>query len=230
MTTVVILQSNYIPWRGYFDLIRRADHFVFYDDVQFTKNDWRNRNRIVAPNGAQWLSIPIKTSGKQFQSIADAQVADMRWAAKHQRALQAAFARGPEFKALKVRMTEWFDAASVETSLTEINRIFIVGIMEFVGLNCQLHDARSLDVNGNQTGRLVNICKKLNATRYLSGPAAKSYLDEKLFTDAGIEVEWMKYPDYVNYTQSDGGYEPGVSILDCLAWLPANRVLDENTA
>jgi hypothetical protein len=229
MSTVVILQSNYIPWRGYFDLIRHADDFVFYDDVQFTKNDWRNRNRIVGPQGPQWLTIPVETSGRFGQTIAEAQPSDRRWSRKHLMAIQSALARGPEFAGLAQCVCRWIEAAAEETSLSRINQIFIRGIMAELGLTARLHQAADLASQGSQTGRLVSICRSLGATRYLSGPAAKSYLDEAQFGAAGIAVAWMAYPAYPSYRQSDGGYDPWVSILDAMAWLPRDKVLGDRT-
>ena len=219
MTTAVILQSNYIPWRGYFDLIRRADHFVFYDEVQYTKRDWRNRNRIVGPNGAQWLTIPVATGGKYDQTIAETQVTDPNWARDHMMSVQRMLARGSRYTAFAPKLRDWYDAAAHETSLSAINQLLIRNVMAELGLTTTLHQSNALGGPAGQTARLVEICRALDVQRYLSGPAASSYLDEALFADAGIAVDWMDYPEYPSYTQSNGSYDPKVSIIDCLAWL-----------
>lgn len=224
MTTVVILQSNYVPWRGYFDLLRRADHFVFYDDVQFTKNDWRNRNRIVGSQGPQWLTIPVETGGKFGQSIAETRISDPRWAKKHLATLQSNLGRAPFFRDMLPRLQDCFQLAAEETHLSAVNRIFIRAIMAELGLSTQLHEAQDVAREGGKTGRLVAICSALGASRYLSGPAARNYLDETEFEAAGIQVQWMSYPDYPAYQQTNGGYEPGVSILDAMAWLSPQKV------
>lgn len=226
MTTVVILQSNYVPWRGYFDLIRRADHFVLYDTVQFTKNDWRNRNRIVGPTGPQWISIPVATSGQFGQPIQDTATSDSRWVKRHQNALQAALGRAPGFRLMKPWLDEAFAEAAGHDRLSGINRVFLGAIMAVLGLKAHLHDARDLPQTGDRSERLVGICRHLGATRYLTGPAARDYLDEAAFAAADIAVDWMTYPAYPRYRQMDGGYDPAVSILDALASLPADKVLD----
>ena len=94
---VAIVQSSYIPWKGYFDLIRAADEFILLDDVQFTKRDWRSRNRIKTKDGLHWLSIPVHTKGRYEQRILDATVSDPSWAVRHWQTIQGAYARAPHF-------------------------------------------------------------------------------------------------------------------------------------
>ena len=219
------MQSNYIPWRGYFDLIRRADHFVFYDTAQFTKNDWRNRNKIVAPSGLLWLSVPVATSGQFGQPIERTIISEARWASRHRKTIQAALGRAPRFKTdLHPLLDSWYEAVGTMERLSAVNRFLIEQVMHFLGILTPLHDAADLPQEGDKTGRLVSICRALGASRYLSGPAAKSYLDEAQFAAAGISVEWMVYPEYPAYRQMDGGYLPGISILDTLAHLPRDEV------
>lgn len=228
MSTVVILQSNYIPWRGYFDLIRKADHFVFYDTVQYTKNDWRNRNRIVGVDGPLWLTIPVSTSGNFGQTIAETRVLDGRWAKKHLSSVQACLGRAPQFRDHLLPVLQGlYHAAAEETELSKINRIFIEGMMGLLGVNTTLHSSADIEQQGDRTGRLVSICKSLGATTYLSGPAAKSYMDVEQFAAADIAIEWMEYPPYPAYRQMNGGYEAGVSILDVMASLPATQVFGQ---
>jgi hypothetical protein len=225
VTTVVVLQSNYVPWRGYFDLIRRADDFVFYDTVQFTKNDWRNRNRIVTQTGPVWLTVPVATSGQFGQTIETVSVSDPRWPSRHLKTLQSALGSAPCFRSqLKPRLDDWFAAAAEMHRLSAINQYLVAQLMQLLGIATRLHDAADLPQKGDRTGRLVSICQSLGATRYLSGPSARSYLDETQFLAAGIAVEWMAYPAYPAYRQMDGGYEAGISILDCLAHLPHDKV------
>jgi hypothetical protein len=227
LTTVVILQSNYIPWRGYFDLIRKADHFVIYDCVQFTKNDWRNRNRIVAPGGPQWLSAPVRTSGRFGEAIDQVDIAPGPWARKHLSALRSALGRAPHFSVMAPTLENWFAEAATLGRLSAVNRLFIQGVMAQLGLDTPLHDARDLVSGEGRTERLISICRRLGATRYLSGPAAQTYLDVAAFEAAGIAVDWMRYPEYPAYRQADGGYTPGVSILDTLAHLAPEAVFGD---
>ena len=225
MTTVVILQSNYIPWRGYFDLIRRADHFVLYDTAQFTKNDWRNRNTVVAPNGPIWLTIPVATAGHLGQTIEEALISDSRWAGRHLKSLQAALGRAPCFRAqIKPRLDDWFGSVATMAKISAVNRFLIEHVLQVLDIKTALHDATDLPQDGDKSGRLVSICRALGATRYLSGCAAKSYLDQAQFAAAGIAVDWMDYPAYPVYQQMDGKYQAGVSILDCLAHLSPDKV------
>jgi WbqC-like protein family len=225
LTTVAILQSNYVPWRGYFDLIRRSDHFVLYDTVQYTKNDWRNRNRIVTPQGPVWITVPVLHNNRFGQSIAETRISDPRWTRRHLGTLQAALGRAPRYRdALAPALSDWYAEAAGLDRLSAVNRLLIDRVMAMLGLTTRLHDAADLPQTGDRTGRLVSMCQALGATRYLTGPAARAYLDEAQFAAAGIAVDWMAYPDYPAYRQADGGYTPGVSILDVMANLPADKV------
>ena len=225
MTTVAILQSNYVPWRGYFDLMRRADHFVLFDTVQFTRRDWRNRNRVVGPAGPIWLTIPVENSGKYHQRINETRIADPRWAGAHLQTLQHSLARAPRYKDwLKPRLQSWYAAASALPMLSDVNRVLIQAVMQELGITTQLHSAQDLPQNAERSARLLGMCQALGATTYLSGPSARSYLDEGLFQQAGIAVEWMDYPAYPSYPQANGAYDPAISILDTLAYLPPEQV------
>src|SRR4051812_22240537 len=97
MKKVAILQSNYIPWKGYFDLINMVDEFIIYDDVQYTKNDWRNRNKIKTPNGLLWLTIPTRQLSLS-QKIIDTQIADNHWNKKHLSTIKQFYSKAPFYK------------------------------------------------------------------------------------------------------------------------------------
>jgi hypothetical protein len=226
VTTVVILQSNYIPWRGYFDLIRRADHFVFYDTAQYTKRDWRNRNRVVGVSGPLWLTIPVHTKGKYLQQVDETMISDDGWAAHHLSTLQHSLGQAPRYASyLAPRILEWYGAVAAQPSLSRINRFLVEVLMVELRLAAQLHNSADLPQLGDRTGRLVSMCQALGATRYLSGPSAQAYMDMEQFATAGIAVEWMEYPAYPTYQQMNGAFEPGVSILDALAHLAPEEVL-----
>jgi hypothetical protein len=225
MTRVAILQSNYIPWRGYFDLIRKVDHFVIYDTVQFTRRDWRNRNRISTSAGSIWLTIPVESTGKYHQTINETRVADHTWADTHLRSLKHAFGRAPNFKSwLGPRLDDWYAQVRDEPLLSAINRSLISNVMSELGIKTTLHNAQDLPKCDGRNEQLLEICKALGATTYLSGAAALGYLDVGLFQSFGISVEWMAYPTYPIYTQASGENDPAVSILDTLAYLPPDRV------
>lgn len=227
MTTVAILQSNYIPWRGYFDILRQADVFVLYDEVQFTKNDWRNRNQIVTRTGPLWLTIPTKTSGQWGQSIAETQIAHPSWARKHWASIQQAYARAPYYEQHRDWLGTLYTQAATQSALSTVNRSFLSATAGVLGLTTPIVSSSDIPGTGDQTGRLLQICQHLGATRYLSGAAAQTYLDTERFHVAGIRVDWMAYPAYPTYQQNDGVYRPSVSVLDTLMHRPCEACFDE---
>jgi hypothetical protein len=213
---VAILQSSYIPWRGYFDIIGLVDEFILYDVVQFTKRDWRNRNRIKTPAGAQWLTIPVVTAGAFHQKIANARIADPSWAAKHWRRLTHAYARAPFFAMYRDRFAELYARCEGLGSLSEVNRTLIEAVAADLGLHTRITEAAQYPSDGDRNGRLVTLCRALGATTYVSGPSARAYLDADRFREAGIEIEYMDYSGYRPYPQLHGPFEPSVSVLDLL--------------
>ena len=214
---VSIVQSNYIPWRGYFDMIGLADTFVLLDDVQYTRRDWRNRNRIRTVDGSKWLSIPVKTKGEYHQLIRDTEIADPDWAADHWRAIELAYARAPHFSEYRDRYRSLFERAAAETHLSAVNRLLIEAIMQDLGIETTLVESADLAVDGTKSDRILNLCKAAGATRYLSGPSAAAYMDLDSFASAGIQVEWMRYDTQKPYPQIHGDpYIGQVSILDML--------------
>jgi len=216
--TCVILQPSYIPWRGYFHQIHDADVFIFYDDVQYDKHGWRNRNRIKAPGGTQWLTVPVLSKGNVTSGLRIDEVRidpTQHWAAKHWTALRQVYGKTPHFARYAPVLEPFFSTppsmlAELAISLTEtIAR-------EFLGIrNTRFARASQLGIEGTKTGRLVALARAFGASRYLSGPAASDYLDEQEFRDAGIAVEYMRY-DYPEYPQRFPPFEPSVSVLDLL--------------
>ena len=215
MKKVAILQSNYIPWKGYFDLINMVDEFILYDDMQYTRRDWRNRNKIQTPQGLKWLSIPVDAKGKYFQKINETKISEKDWGKKHWDTIKHNYSKAKYFKEYKdlfeqlyLRMTEEF--------LCEINYKFIEEINKVLGITTKLRWSTEFDLVDGQTERLLGICKDSNTDIYLSGPAAKDYFDEGLAQNENIQIEWMNYGNYPEYTQISQSFEHGVSILDLL--------------
>ena len=211
---VAILQSNYIPWKGYFDIIGSVDAFVLYDDMQYTKNDWRNRNKIKTQNGLQWLSIPVRQESLH-QKINETKITDAKWNVNHWRTISQSYAKAPHFKAQK----EWLEAlymGATSESISEINRHFIDAINEKLGIKTKIYDSREFVLAEGKSERLLALCQELGATTYLSGPAASDYLDESIFKEAGIAVEWMNYGGYQEYHQLFPPFEHGVSVIDLI--------------
>jgi len=212
----LITQSNYIPWKGYFDAIDRADVFVMYDDAQYTKRDWRNRNRIKTQHGLHWLTIPVLVKGRFHQPVHSATMADPDWAEIHWRTLQHEYARAKWFKEYGSRLEVLYKQASDEFHLSAVNRTFLAGICESLDINTPMRWSSEFALDGGRNDKLIGMCRELGATHYLTGPAARSYLDESQFTRAGIEVEWIDYSHYPEYTQLHGPFQHTVSVVDLL--------------
>lgn len=214
MKKIAILQSNYIPWKGYFDLINMVDEFVFYDEVQYTKNDWRNRNKIKTSQGIQWLTIPVRqeTLG---QKIKDTKISDKKWNIKHWRTISQNYSKSKYFKEYKDIFEELYLNCN-EEYLSQINYKFISTINGILGIKTKLRYSSEFELIDGQTEKLLNICKECEANSYLSGPAAKDYFDEELAEKENIQVEWMNYSGYQEYNQLFPPFEHGVSILDLI--------------
>jgi hypothetical protein len=214
----VILQSSYVPWKGYFDLIQRADEFVLYDDVQFTRRDWRNRNRIKTRDGIRWLTIPVEVKGRYHQTIRDTRVSEAGWGARHWKTLLHAYGRAPHFDGYRDWLAALYEAP-LSPWLSEINHRFLTEICQVLGIRTRLSWSSDYGATGERSERLVAICRHAGATRYLSGPSARAYLDERLFAREGIAVEYMDYSAYPEYPQLHPPFDHHVSILDLLLTL-----------
>ena len=213
--SIAIVQSNYIPWKGYFDIIRHVDEFILFDTTQYTRRDWRNRNRIKTANGVIWLTIPVIVKGRYPQTIQETELSDQSWRKKHWKTLQQNYARAGHFAEYKSRFEELY-LGSEESSLSQVNYLFISSICEILGIKTKLSWSSSFPAIEGNTERLVEWCKHAGATEYLSGPAAKDYIDEQKFVDAGIQLSWMDYSGYPEYPQLYPPFEHSVSILDLI--------------
>lgn len=212
---IAIVQSNYVPWRGYFDLIAAVDEFVLLDDVQYTRRDWRNRNRIKAPQGSRWLTIPVEVSGRYTQAISETRVADPGWARAHWETLRQAYAQAPGFAEVHDAIHGLY-AAVPGPFLSDVNRHFLDGVTAMLGIETSLQPSSDYRPEGSKTARLLDICLKAGAAEYVSGPAAKAYLDVAMFAAEGISVTWFEYGPYDEYEQVHPPFDPQVSILDLL--------------
>jgi hypothetical protein len=215
MKKIAILQSNYIPWKGYFDLINMVDEFVLYDDMQYTRRDWRNRNKIQTPSGLKWLSIPVEAKGKYHQKINETIVSDTSWSVKHWQTIKQFYSKAPFFKEYKSAFEEVYLNNS-ESQLSQINYKFILLINEILGIKTKISWSSDFELVDGQTEKLLGICQQAGADIYLSGPAAKGYFDEAISEEMGISVEWMDYSGYSVYGQLHNPFEHGVTILDLI--------------
>ncbi|KWI39747.1 hypothetical protein WM05_26850 [Burkholderia ubonensis] len=212
---VAILQSNYIPWKGYFDLIAACDEFILYDDAQYTRRDWRNRNQIKTPQGVQWLSVPVKVKGKYHQSIRETEIDGTDWAPQHWKRLQQNYARAPHFARYADTLEALYLGRRYDT-LSELNRTLLTWVNGQLEIGTRISSSTDYDLHGDRTEKLLNLCVQAGATEYLSGPAARSYLDESLFAQANVAVRWFDYPAYPEYPQQWGAFVHGVTVLDVL--------------
>jgi hypothetical protein len=213
----VILQPSYIPWRGYFDLISRADLFIFYDDVQYDKHGWRNRNQIKTVQGKQWLTIPVHSSGVT-EGLPINQVHidwSKPWAKNHLKALTFAYAKAPYFQHYRSLLESFY--ARHDELIADFTIETTIVLARELGIT-QTRFIRSSEIpgiEGQRTDRLVQILKHVGATHYISGPSAQDYIEQEKFDSAGITLEYMLY-DYPEYPQLYLPFEPQVSILDLL--------------
>lgn len=210
-----IVQPSYIPWRGYFDLIRRVDLFVFYDDVQYDRRGWRNRNRIKTPQGTRWLTIPVHARGAQTEGVPIYRIrtAGDRWPREHLQALRRSYGLAPHF----AEYEEWLERvyAAPPALLADFTVALTQDVAGFLDIETRFVRSSELDASGTKTERLLDVLRKVGATHYLSGPSARAYVDEEQFASAGVALEWMEYR-YPDYAQMYEPFDPHVSILDLL--------------
>lgn len=212
---IAIVQSSYVPWKGYFDLIRAVDEFVLYDDVQFTRRDWRSRNRIKTANGLLWLSVPVTVKGRFTQRICDTVISEQGWAERHWRSIRHAYARAPHFKTYESALEQLF-ATATATNLSHVNHQLTAGLCRLLGVQTPFRWSTEYASSGDRTARLVSICRQAGATEYVSGPAARAYLEPQQFEDAGIRLLYADYAGYPEYEQLYPPFEHAVTIIDLL--------------
>ena len=211
---VGVIQSAYVPWRGYFDLIDDVDLFVFYDDVQFSKNGWRNRNRIKTARGLGWITVPVRHKALA-QLICDTEIESAQeWQKRQLGQFREAYAEAPHVR-LAMSFLESALARGFRT-ISELNVFLVKELCAFFGIRTELVMSSQFPAQGAKTGRLLMLLKAAGANAYLSGPAARDYLVESEFSDAGIDLEFKSY-DYAPYPQQWGAFEGAVTVLDLIA-------------
>jgi WbqC-like protein family len=217
MTTCVILQPSYIPWRGYFHQVQKADLFVFYDDVQYDRLGWRNRNRIKTPQGPKWLTIPVHRHGAVTEQIPINQIQICwkdSWNAKHWSTIEYAYHKTPFFQSYAPLLKTFYERHP--TWLSDFTIELTIAIARELGIqHTEFIRSSALQVEGFKTDRLINILRKLGASHYISGPSARNYIQEEKFSAAGITLEYMEY-HYPEYPQLYPPFDPQVTVLDLL--------------
>jgi hypothetical protein len=212
--TIAVLQPGYLPWLGFFDQMQRADIFVLYDDVQYDKHSWRNRNRIKTPMGAQWLTVPVRHSGLNWPALDQVRIDNGQpWARKHITFLKQTYSRAPYVKAYlpaleRVLSQPWGRLLDLDVAIIEL-------LADWLDVRTPVVLASSLGVGGERSARLLGICAHFGATRYLSGDAARDYLDQGAFARAGVDIVWQQYAHPV-YSQLHGAFVSHLSAIDAL--------------
>jgi len=215
MKKVAIVQSNYIPWKGYFDLIAAVDEFILYDDMQFTRRDWRNRNKIKTQQETMWLTVPVKSKGLYTQAIKDTAIIDTIWTENHWKIIKQNYSQAPHFDSI----ASWLEPLYLNntyTNLSKLNKKFIKRICDYLEINTIISSSDTYSLVDGKTERLANLCKQAGGSIYFSGPSAKEYVEEECFKLYEIQVKWFEYNNYPEYPQLGGSFEHNVSILDLL--------------
>jgi len=201
-----------------------VDEFIVYDDVQYTKRDWRNRNIIKTRDGLKWLTIPVEVKGKYNQTIKETRVSNNKWASKHWETLRHTYSPAPFFNDYAARLEEMYIRARELELLSEINLLFMREIGEYLGIKTRISFSSDYKLEGERSHRAMNICLQADAGEYLTGPSAISYLDIAAFTRAGIKVKWMDYSGYKEYPQLYSPFVHEVSIVDLIFNTGSNSI------
>jgi hypothetical protein len=212
---IAIVQSSYIPWKGYFDLVRACDEFILLDDVQFTRRDWRSRNRIKTKDGVAWLTVPVHSKGRYLQPINEVTVSERDWGVKHWHTLQASYARAPFFAHYAATLEALY-LTPVSDRLSAINHSFLTAVCTLLGIGTRITWSTDYRARAGRNERLIDLCVQAGATEYLSGPSAGAYIEVGAFAEAGITVRFADYSAYPEYAQPHPPFEHAVSILDLL--------------
>lgn len=215
MKKVVIVQSNYIPWKGYFDLIAAADEFILFDDVQYTRRDWRNRNKIKTPSGLMWLTVPVQVKGKYLQTIRDTRIDGLEWSASHWAVIKQNYSLAPYFDEVADWLEPIYRGEPFEL-LSILNRRLIEAICNYLRIETVISSSWDYELYEGKSKCLAMLCHQAGGDMYISGPAARSYIEEQPFTEQGIGVSWFDYEAYPDYPQLWQGFEHGVTVLDLL--------------
>jgi len=213
-----IIQPSYIPWKGYFHQIEKADVFIFYDDVQYDKHGWRNRNRIKTHQGVTWLTIPVHSAGVVVEHTPINQVEidwHRPWQKKHLSAMQQAYSKAPFFTQYRDLLYYFYHDLHPLLLADYTIELTLLLCKELGIKNTTFMRSSDIIAEGHKTERIIRILTQLGVTDYISGPSAKNYIEEELFNIEGITFEYMTY-QYPEYTQLYPPFEAQVSIIDLL--------------
>ncbi|MCL2476534.1 WbqC family protein [Candidatus Bathycorpusculum sp.] len=209
-------QPNYLPWLGFFDKMQQADLFIIEDNIQFERQGFISRNKIMTAQGVRWLSVPIEHTNNPLL-IKDAKIANQskpRWRHKHWATLKHSYCKSPYW----VDFADFFEETYQQewTYLMDLNMHLIRGIMGFLNIDKPLVLGSSLCAEGKKTELLVNQCKQVGANIQLAGKGSKDYINQTLFTKQGIELIFQEFtpPKYSQTTTE--GFVDNLSVVDYL--------------
>ena len=211
---VVILQPSYLPWIGYFEQMERADQFVFLDDVQYTRRDWRNRNKIRTNEGWTWLTVPVQQKNLYTQLLKDTRIDNStNWSKKHRAAIRFNYSNAPFFE----NYYPYFDSVYQKRweFLLDLCYETTGYLKEVLKITTQTFKSSTISVEGGKADRILNLCQKMGATHYLTGGLAHDYLSGDNFSQKGVELEYQEY-DHPRYSQQYSGFIPNMSLVDLL--------------
>lgn len=209
-----VIQSSFIPWRGYFDVIASVDLFVFHDDLQYTKGDWRNRNRIKTPQGAKWITVPVRYK-RVAQLICETEINDdTDWRRDHLNQWQAHYSKAPFLDDALGLLGQL--GRNEDLTISQLNIRLIRAICAYLGIKTPMVMSSEFNLSGSKTARLIELLRKTGGTSYLSGPNGDNYLDKEVFREEGLRLYYKTY-DYEPYPQLWGPFEGAVSVLDLIA-------------
>lgn len=212
---VAIMQSDYIPWRAYFDLMNMVDEFILFDNAQYTRRDWRNRNLIKSVNGPKWLTIPVEVKGKYYQEIKDTVVSDRAWNRQHWKTIVHCYSKAKHFSLYRDLFEELYQNTD-EVYLSRINYRFLNAICRLLGIAAKITWSMDYELLEGKNEQLIGLCSQAGANEYVSAPAAKAYMNEELFNSQGIAVSYIDYSGYPEYRQLYPPFDPHVSIIDLI--------------
>lgn len=215
MKKIAIVQSNYIPWVGYFHMIDSVDEFILFDDVQYTKRDWRNRNIIKTSQGSLKLTIPVLSKGNFYQKIKETKISNPDWGQNHWETLRVNYRRSKYFEEIEKLIKPIYLENNFE-KLSDVNEILIKEICNYLNITTKISNTSDYKIKDGKTERLIDLCIQAEGEEYVSGPAAKVYIKEELFNDAKISLSWFEYHKYDKYPQLWGDFIENLSIIDLL--------------
>jgi len=206
-------QPVYLPFPGFFTKMVRSDLFIFMDFIQLSKSSWQVRNRIKTRNGCVWLTVPIYTKGKFPQRIKDCRIVDNNWRKKHWETIKQNYNKAPYFK----DYSDFFEQVYSKkwNWLVDLNIHIIEGLRDFLNISTPLIKTDGDEFEKKKTELVIEICKKFNATDYLSSDGEVDYIEKNKFKKANIRHHYLNYTP-TPYPQLFGEFIPNLSVIDLI--------------